>query len=494
MPVVSLTSILHILVLVSSLAAFLAIRDYQRRRGLPYPPGPRPLPLIGNIFDIPKRFSWLSYLQFSKKHGDVLSFHVFGQVIVVLNSYKANKDLLERRGEIYSDRPVIPIFEMMKWDWNVAFSKYTESWRLSRKLLDRGLRPAAIAAYRPLLQQKAHLLLAQMLANPDGFEAHLNHMTGSLILAMAYGYEVNEPNDPKVEASKTFLQITGETSLPGCLLVNDLPYLRYVVRFIPEWLPRLSYKPLVRYGYGIGLQVLHGPMEFVRASMLDGTAQPSIALENLQETEQLDELEREKAVQVIARALGSLRFQTASSIMVFIIATLVRPEIQIMAQKELDAVTGRERLPTFEDRPRLPFIDAICKEVLRWRPVTPLGFPHATTEDDVYQGYFIPKGAVVISNIWAILHDPVMYPEPDVFKPERFINPDGSLRDDSVLTSPFGFGKRVCPGRHLADATLFIAIASLLSVFNIKSNLTDDGPICTRPQARAFGAIIAFCR
>jgi hypothetical protein len=128
MPVVSLTSILHILVLVSSLAAFLAIRDYQRRRGLPYPPGPRPLPLIGNIFDIPKRFSWLSYLQFSKKHGmiylavqgplteamagDVLSFHVFGQVIVVLNSYKANKDLLERRGEIYSDRPVIPIFEM----------------------------------------------------------------------------------------------------------------------------------------------------------------------------------------------------------------------------------------------------------------------------------------------------------------------------------------------------------------------------------------------
>ena len=141
----------------------------------------------------------------------------------------------------------------MKWDWNVAFSKYTESWRLSRKLLDRGLRPAAIVAYRPLLQQKAHLLLAQMLANPDGFEAHLNQfvaflwcrrffkelfplssMTGSLILAMAYGYEVNEPNDPKVEASKTFLQITGETSLPGCLLVNDLPYCEYSLQFGTE--------------------------------------------------------------------------------------------------------------------------------------------------------------------------------------------------------------------------------------------------------------------
>jgi hypothetical protein len=128
MPVVSLTSTLYILVLVSSLAALFAFRDYQRRRGLPYPPGPRPLPLIGNLFDIPKEFSWLAYLRFSKKHGmiyfvvkgllteamagDVISFHVFGQAIVVLNSYKANKDLLERRGEIYSDRPVIPIFEM----------------------------------------------------------------------------------------------------------------------------------------------------------------------------------------------------------------------------------------------------------------------------------------------------------------------------------------------------------------------------------------------
>jgi hypothetical protein len=128
MPMVSLKSTLDILVLVSSLAVYLAIRDYRRRRGVPYPPGPRPLPLIGNLFDIPKEFSWLLYTQLSKKHGmiyfvvkglltegmtgDVLSFHVFGQVIVVLNSIKANKDLLERRGEIYSDRPAIPVFEM----------------------------------------------------------------------------------------------------------------------------------------------------------------------------------------------------------------------------------------------------------------------------------------------------------------------------------------------------------------------------------------------
>jgi hypothetical protein len=129
MSVVFPTSVLDILVLVSSLAAFLAIRDRQRRRGLPYPPGPRPLPLVGNLLDIPKEFSWLSYTHLSKKHGmiysavrgfltgpvvtgDVLSFRVFGTVIVVLNSIKANRDLREGHGDVYCDRPPIPILDM----------------------------------------------------------------------------------------------------------------------------------------------------------------------------------------------------------------------------------------------------------------------------------------------------------------------------------------------------------------------------------------------
>jgi hypothetical protein len=75
----------------------------------------------------------------------------------------------------------------------------------------------------------------------------------------------------------------------------------------------------------------------------------------------------------------------------------------------------------------------------------------------------------------AVLHDPVIYPDPDSFKPERFINEDGSLRDDPVLTTAFGFGKRICPGRHLADGTIFIVIASLLSVFNIKKGNNTNG-------------------
>jgi hypothetical protein len=111
------------------LASIQVIRDYGRRRGRPYPPGPRPLPIIGNLLDIPKQFSWLAYSNFSKAHGttasfayrgsvltkmagNILAFHIFGQVIVVLNTAKAARDLLEKRSAIYSDRPVMPFYEM----------------------------------------------------------------------------------------------------------------------------------------------------------------------------------------------------------------------------------------------------------------------------------------------------------------------------------------------------------------------------------------------
>jgi hypothetical protein len=119
--------LLDISVAMLFLASIRAIRDYRRRGGLTYPPGPRPLPIVGNLFDIPGDSSWLAYTQFSKSYGnslsfwesiltrnvgDIMSFRVFGQVVVVLNSIKVAKDLLEKNADIYSDRPVIPFYEM----------------------------------------------------------------------------------------------------------------------------------------------------------------------------------------------------------------------------------------------------------------------------------------------------------------------------------------------------------------------------------------------
>ncbi|KAG9089738.1 hypothetical protein FS749_001098 [Ceratobasidium sp. UAMH 11750] len=122
-----------------------------------------------------------------------------------------------------------------------------------------------------------------------------------------------------------------------------------------------------------------------------------------------------------------------------------------------------------EDRPHLPYIDRLIKEVLRWRPPLPSGVPHACYQDDMYKGYLIPKNAIVIGNIWAMSHDPEVYEDPETFEPDRFLDPN-------VPTPPtFRFGRRICAGIHYAEASLYICIMSILSVFSIKRAKDNQG-------------------
>jgi len=166
---------------------------------------------------------------------------------------------------------------------------------------------------------------------------------------------------------------------------------------------------------------------------------------------------------------------SASTLKCFMLAMLQHPEVQERAQAEIDAVVGTDRLPNFDDRPNLPYVEAILLETLRMYAVAPLGLPHATTDDDIYEGFFIPKGSTLVVNIWAIYHNEDVYPEPDVFKPERFFV-DGELRGDKSTESlAFGFGRRVCPGRYNADNSVWIAIVLILYAFKIAKARGEQG-------------------
>jgi cytochrome P450 len=112
---------------------------------------------------------------------------------------------------------------------------------------------------------------------------------------------------------------------------------------------------------------------------------------------------------------------------------------------------------------------------MRWQIVAPMGLPHSSSRDDIYKGFFISKGSIMVANVWAILHDPEVYPDPEEFKPERFLNEDGSVRDDPTLSLVFGIGKRICPGRHFVDSTIFIVTSSVLSVFNVRKAKDRNG-------------------
>ncbi|KAJ7210342.1 cytochrome P450, partial [Mycena pura] len=133
-------------------------------------------------------------------------------------------------------------------------------------------------------------------------------------------------------------------------------------------------------------------------------------------------------------------------------------------------------LPDFDDS--VPYVDAIMLELLRWRPVGPLSVPHAVTIDDIYKGYYhIPAGAVVVGNSWAVLHDEKIYgPNTDRFIPERWLTESGEInKARREPNAAFGFGRRICPGRDMAQWSLWISAASILATFNITKGLDENG-------------------
>ena len=157
------------------------------------------------------------------------------------------------------------------------------------------------------------------------------------------------------------------------------------------------------------------------------------------------------------------------------------PEVQRRAQAEIDAVVGRDRPPTFADAPRLPYVRAIIKEIHRWRPSVPLGVPHAATEEDWYEGMYIPKGAICMYNSWHCNHDRAVFGEDaDDFRPERHLDEHGESLPGPVETNRaghigFGFGRRSCVGKDLATDTLFIGTVRVLWAAKLERARDENG-------------------
>lgn len=157
---------------------------------------------------------------------------------------------------------------------------------------------------------------------------------------------------------------------------------------------------------------------------------------------------------------------TATAILTFVLLMLSYPHVLKRAREEIDSVVGEDQMPTFDDEEKLPYIVACVQEMLRCHPPIIMGIPHRADEDDEYKGYHIPKGATVIGNLWAIHMDPVRYPNPTVFDPERFLGQPmrraGGPDPQGRAQYAFGFGRRFCAGKDVGEASLFIVCARLL--------------------------------
>ncbi|KAJ7505167.1 cytochrome P450 [Mycena galericulata] len=441
------------------------LKRYRENSQLPFPPGPKPRLLTGNLYDIPTRFPWLTYTKWGKRYGEIMHASMFGQHIVIVNSVKAAVELFEKRANIYSDRPMIPMISLMGWDFALTFMPHSDKWRQYRRLFHQHFRREAIAPYHPIQLQKVHDMLGGLLSTPEDFFAHVKTVAAAIIMRTTYGYDIQPTHDRFVGLAEESVKRLSESIHPGAFAVNAFPFLRH----LPSWLPGCHFHRFAQGTSTLLAEMQNAPFDFVRQNMRDGVGRFSVLAELLERYDSLggSEAQEKMIKEVAATAYVGAADTTAAALVTFFLAMALNPDVARKAQNELDDAVGVDRLPDFEDRKSLPYVEAVYREVMRWRPVAPLGVPHATCKDDVYEGYFIPKGTMVLSNIWAMVHDESTYPDPDKFNPDRFLNVDGELSvDESILT--FGFGRRVCVGRHAADATLWATIVSVLSAFDIQ--------------------------
>ncbi|KAJ3977109.1 cytochrome P450 [Lentinula raphanica] len=451
------------------------------KRALPLPPGPRGWPLIGNLLDVPAKEEWFTFAKWGETYGKIASVTVLGQPLIILNSATIAKDMLEKNSAIYSDRPVIPMGgELCGWKNTLVLTPYGERFRNYRRLAHQLFGNAAtMKSFHPVEELETHRFLKRLLSRPAEFSDHIRKTAGAIILRISHGYEVGEGEDPFVVLADKATEQFALSTTPG-FVVNLVPFLRY----IPDWFPGASFKQTAKEWSATLNEMVDLPYEYVKKQIASGTAEPSY-VSQLVEGQTLT-AEQEFEIKWSSASLYSGGADTTvSAIHSFFKAMALYPDVQAKAQAELDAVVGNDRLPSFEDRDHLPYMQAVTLETLRWFSVVPTGVAHRVTEDNVFQGYFIPKGALVISNLWQMNHDPEVYHDPLTFKPERFLGPKPELDPREAC---FGFGRRICPGRVLADASVFISCAMALAVFNI-SKYSEDGVIIEPDLNQSSGTI-----
>ncbi|KAJ7284532.1 cytochrome P450 [Mycena rebaudengoi] len=420
---------------------------------LPLPPGPKKLPLVGNLFQMPRHSEWETYTLWSKEHNsDIIHLNVAGTSIILLSSVQAAEDLLHKRSAIYSDRPRACMFnDLIEGD-----CLFREYWRESRRLF-----------HLQADVEQTHRLLRLLLKDPDSFAEHFEYVIDVNIVSMTYGLAVTSLNDPLLTSPRKAVSAMNAAALPGRFLVDFIPALKYV----PSWFPGGGFKIAAATCKQLIKEMVDPPFEVVRRAMEAGTARPSFVSNTLRS------IEEDSNKHYAENNYQTRTDTTRVTLLVFILAMLLNPDVQRKAQEEIDSVVGSGHLPDYQDEEVLPYVSAVLKESLRWRPALPSGLPHFVAIEDVYRGYRIPAGSVILANSWAMLHDENVYPEPEAFKPERFLLPNGKLNPAVEPDAAFGWGRRVCPGRGIGWNMLWIMAASLLAVFDITKAIGEDGEV-----------------
>ncbi|KAI0065155.1 cytochrome P450, partial [Artomyces pyxidatus] len=421
------------------------------------------LPIIGNVLDLYEK-QWITFTEWKKAYGDVVYFNVIGQPAIVLNTPKAAIDLLERRSAIYSDRVRnIVGAEIQSGGLVMIFMNHGAAWRRLRKAAHEGLNGNGTKEHLKSAQHREAIMLALgFLDEPCAWNEHMRRATASVIMSVSYDTpSILSKEDSAVRAIEDIVAHFERAALPGAHLVEFFPWMMHIPRRFAKW------RREAERWFARDSAMFEGLYNRLLAVKEKGADRPSISGMLIKNAERYGLSGRESAW--LAGTMYVAGVDTTTSTLSWgILAMLVYPHAQRRAQAELDAVVGRSRVPNFADLPHLHYLRALVRELFRWRPVGPMALPHLSTQDDWYDGMYIPKGTICVPNVWAMNHNVDLFgADAEEFNPDRFLDAQGHVKppvpdtkDDGHFT--FGFGRRVCPGKQVANNSVSIMMAVAL--------------------------------
>lgn len=430
------------------------------------PPGPTGWPLLGVLprLAFAKRNGLPThelFAQLSARYGRVISMYMGRRLVVVLNSYDSIREAMHNPGLL--NRPDSSILDDVIIARGVGTAN-GQSWKEQRRFTLNTFRSFGVgkSSFEEQILNEAEPLLEQVAStNGEPFDIgnDIGNAVSNLICATVFGkrYDYMDPNFKRLRdiIYKQFIMLgSGGLNL-------FLPIMRYMQPKKHKELKK-NYREQYKFAQDIidEHKAVYDPdnlNDYIDVYLREIEISKQVGRESF--------ISDKTMVASVGNLFGAGVDTTANLLYWALLYMIGYPEIQKKIQAEMDRVVGRNRLPRFADKADMPYTTATLLELGRYVTLLPLGAPRSAADDVTLMGYKVPKGAVVLANIWSVHHDPSVWEDCEEFKPERFLDETGTkiCRQDEMLA--FSVGRRNCLGEGLAQMELFIFFTHLLHQF-----------------------------
>ncbi|XP_073481189.1 cytochrome P450 2K1-like isoform X2 [Aquarana catesbeiana] len=431
-----------------------------------FPPGPKPLPIIGNMHILDLKRPYKTFLELAKKYGSVFSVQIGSQKIVILCGYETVKDALINHSEEFSERPYIPIFQDLSKGHGIIFS-HADNWKVMRRFTLSTLRDFGMGkkTIENTINEECECLVNKFKSfggKPFENTMTMNAAVANIIVSILLGHRFNY-EDP------VFLRLMSLINENIRLVGSPMVMLYNTFQSVMRWIPG-SHKT-VHSNVTEMHQFITGTFTKYK-DQLDANDQRNLidAFFVKQQEETLESatyFHNDNLTALISNLFAAGMETTSTTLRWGLLLMMKYPEIQKNVQDEIDKVIGLA-VPQIEHRKKMPYTDAVIHEIQRFSNIIPTNLPHATTQDVTFKGYFLPKGTYVIPLLASVLHDESHFEKPEEFYPQHFLDSKGNfLKKEAFL--PFSAGKRSCAGENLAKMELFLFFTTLLQNFTFNA-------------------------